>query len=1302
MAWNVPAFIPGLPVDAARVIQQALQGIYNELSRQGQNRNLIPLVEDIYARPGSVIAGVGNGQTVTLLPPGASGYTDPVTLLLTDVEDPVTVVHPDGTTDTITAPGAYEYLPASPTEYETSPGGIVIGGAMSANSVLGNPTAAAAAPTEIPVADISVLGRAGLAGTGNLESITVPSTATATGETMFLKGNSGRTALRFINFTLGDLPLISDNRFIGNISGATGRPIYTDIGDLGSDSVLYENTGKTFVREALTGAITAAQNSNATLFDTNASGAGLTGGGTAVLAVGAGTHITVNANDVAVNLTTLAAAIDSASVVANGSVLERAAISGDITMAQNSNTAAITAGVIVDADVNASAAIAQTKLGATTGFSVKASGSAATTSAEPIVTFSASANMSNERVLSNGTGTTVDIGTAGQIQIDVDTPLIDGDKGDITVSSNGAVFTIDSGVVTLAKMANLAEATVIGRASGAGTGVPTALTGAQVGQITRFSSQEDSATATGTYEPTLADNTTIYRVNPAAGDTITFTGFAFASGNAGKVFLLIKQGGDGTCVVQHNVGATAANGAFTPHEQDFILTGANTCAILWYQTSSSRWNITGAKVADRDYGDITVSAGGQTWTIDSGAVTLAKLANQADDTFLANISGGAAPPTAVALTTLAGAGLTGGADAILAVGAGTGITVNANDVAVDLATLVPAIDSASVVANGTVLERAALTGAITAAQNSNATLFGSGASGAGLTGGGTAILAVGAGTYITVNADDVAVNRAALSADLDSTSVVDSSGTLQRAALTGDVTASQNSNATTIAANAVTTAKILDANVTLAKMANIAAGTVIGRQVDAGTGVPVALTGSEQGENIRQGLREDMNLAPGTFDDVAVDARTKVIRINPTSNADVIITGFALGSSNTDAYFRLLIIGGDGRVVLKNENAGSLAANRILTPNSADYILTKDRDGCELQYVAGRWTPIERAFLVRKNSTGTDFARQRLNLIEGSGITLTVADDSTNAEVDVTVTATATGLTDGDKGDVTVSAAGATWTIDNGAVSLAKQANLAQSRIIGRSEGAGTGVPEALTPTQVIAIVDGESPTWTGQHSFTGASHSVVTTGDTAISGDGGMWLGSGHTPVGVTSGDVVINASSGIAINADTTTPVTSVSDGNVAVTGIVLSANMTGDITLSSGNDITLAASSQVQVTSPFLVASQFRLNGIITPTVSADQNNWNPAGLSGANVVRINATAPATITGIAAQTDGTVLVLVNVGTSTVVIADESGSSTAANRIIHLFDAPNIVAGATWTLWYDGTSNRWRVQSIVGQINP
>lgn len=43
--------------------------------------------------------------------------------------------------------------------------------------------------------------------------------------------------------------------------------------------------------------------------------------------------------------------------------------------------------------------------------------------------------------------------------------------------------------------------------------------------------------------------------------------------------------------------------------------------------------------------------------------------------------------------------------------------------------------------------------------------------------------------------------------------------------------------------------------------------------------------------------------------------------------------------------------------------------------------------------------------IVRKNSAGSEFTRRRVNLIEGANITLTVADDSGNNEVDVTIAA---------------------------------------------------------------------------------------------------------------------------------------------------------------------------------------------------------------------------------------------------------------------------------------------------------
>lgn len=47
--------------------------------------------------------------------------------------------------------------------------------------------------------------------------------------------------------------------------------------------------------------------------------------------------------------------------------------------------------------------------------------------------------------------------------------------------------------------------------------------------------------------------------------------------------------------------------------------------------------------------------------------------------------------------------------------------------------------------------------------------------------------------------------------------------------------------------------------------------------------------------------------------------------------------------------------------------------------------------------------------IARKNSAGSDFSRRRLNLIEGTNVTLTVADDPTNNEIDVTIAASGGG-----------------------------------------------------------------------------------------------------------------------------------------------------------------------------------------------------------------------------------------------------------------------------------------------------
>lgn len=65
---------------------------------------------------------------------------------------------------------------------------------------------------------------------------------------------------------VGSLSPVATDTFLGNISGSTAAPSAVPLADIDSTSIVYDAASHTFQRGALTGAVVATQNSNATLF----------------------------------------------------------------------------------------------------------------------------------------------------------------------------------------------------------------------------------------------------------------------------------------------------------------------------------------------------------------------------------------------------------------------------------------------------------------------------------------------------------------------------------------------------------------------------------------------------------------------------------------------------------------------------------------------------------------------------------------------------------------------------------------------------------------------------------------------------------------------------------------------------------------------------------------------------------------------------------------------------------------------------------------------------------------------------
>lgn len=704
--------------------------------------------------------------------------------------------------------------------------------------------------------------------------------------------------------------------------------------------------------------------------------------------------------------------------------------------------------------------------------------------------------------------------------------LADGSYGDVTASSSGSVITINSGIVTLAKMANLPTDTIIGRDT-AGTGVP------------------EQLTLTGGLEFTGAGG---IQTGAFTGDVTKSAGGTSLSIGADSVTFAKMQNIGTDTLIGRDTAATGDPEAITVGG-GLEFTGAG-----GIQTSALT-------------GDVTKPAGSVTTTIASSSVTLAKMANLAQDQFIGRVTASTGVPETATITAAARSVLDDASlDAMLntlggATATGTGAVVRATT-----PTLVTPVLGA---ATGTSLAL----------------------------GGGTALTTTNrTGTGNLVLATDPTITRLVTSGitSSDGANITTASA---MGALTIDVTKGHNTKSISADSNFAFSAPPATANTwfsmlvantdTVAHILTFPSSFDIGQQITRTT-CPIAAGGKLYLNWHYDGTVYNLYGASGYLN--KYDAT-----VAPTANEDV-ADGYGPGSLWLDTSSNLAYI--------CESNGAAAAVWNVLGGgvSNADY--------GDVTVAAGVWTIDAGVVTLAKMA---NIATDRLI---GRDTTGTGVPEALTVGGGIEFTGTGGIQTSALTGDVTKTAGGTATTIANSAVTLAKMADLATGRFIGRVTGS-TGVPESLTSAQATSMLsvftsglNGVAPASGG-----GTTNFLRADGSWASPGGGGTVTNTGGN---LTANSVVLGAGT-----TDSKVVAGVITDGvskmtlgvaGASVGGLLLANATSGTVEL---RPVTGALGTAV-ISVPALTATMATVDGNLgTPTAATLTNATNlpiSTGVSG----------------------------------------------------------------------------------------